>query len=52
MFVVTEHCAVNLLGQPNWQRAEMLISVADPRFRDDLIRAAEEQHVWRRSNKR
>lgn len=52
MFVVTEHGAVNLLGQPNWQRAEMLISVADPMFRDDLIRAAEEQHVWRRSNKR
>ncbi|MBQ1503205.1 MAG: butyryl-CoA:acetate CoA-transferase, partial [Clostridia bacterium] len=52
MFVVTEHGAVNLLGQPNWQRAEMLISVADPMFRDDLIKAAEEQHVWRRSNKR
>lgn len=52
MFIVTEHGAVNIFGKSNWERAEMLISVADPAFREDLIKAAEEQHVWRRSNRR
>lgn len=52
MYIVTEHGAVNLLGKTSWEKAEMLISVADPMFREDLIKAAEEQHIWRRSNKR
>lgn len=52
MFVVTEYGKVNLKGKATWQRAEALISVAHPDFRDDLIKAAEEQGIWRRSNKK
>ena len=51
-FIVTEYGAVNLAGQTTWERAEMLISIAHPAFREELIRAAEEQKIWRRSNKR
>ena len=51
-YVATEHGIVNLVGKPTWEKAECLISIADPAFRDELIKAAEEQNIWRRSNKR
>lgn len=50
-FIVTEYGAVNLKSCPTWQRAEKLISIAHPDFRDDLIKAAEERKIWRRTNK-
>lgn len=50
--VVTEFGIVDLQGIPTWQKAEALISIADPDFRDELIEAAEKQHIWRKSNKR
>ena len=50
-FIVTEFGKVNLKGRSTWERAELLISVAHPDFRDDLIKEAEKMHIWRRSNK-
>lgn len=50
-FVVTEYGAVSLKTCPTWQRAEKLISIAHPDFRDELIKAAEERKIWRRTNK-
>lgn len=51
-FLVTEYGKVNLKGLSAWQRAEAIISIAHPDFREQLIREAEAMHIWRRSNKR
>jgi acyl-CoA hydrolase len=51
MYVVTEYGKVQLHGQPAWTKAERLISIAHPDFRDDLIKAAKKQHLWTRTNK-
>ena len=51
-FVVTEYGAVNLSGKTTWERAEAMIRVAHPDFREQLIKAAEEQKIWRNSNRR
>ena len=50
--LVTEFGLVNLAGRSTWERAEMLVSIAHPDFRDELIAAAEQQKIWLRSNKR
>ena len=51
-YVVTEYGGVNLVGCSTWERAEKLISIAHPKFRDELIASAEKQGIWLRSNKR
>jgi len=51
-FIVTEYGVVNLEGMSTWERAELLISIAHPDFRDELIKEAEKRMIWRRSNKR
>jgi butyryl-CoA:acetate CoA-transferase len=48
--IVTEYGMVCLKGLSTWQRAEKLISIAHPDFREDLIRQAEQMHIWRRTN--
>ena len=52
MYVVTEYGCVNLKGLSSWERAEALISIAHPDFRDELIQAAQKQKIWYHSNKR
>lgn len=51
-FLATEYGVVNLEGRSTWERAEALVSIAHPAFRDQLIREANERKIWRRSNKR
>lgn len=51
-YMVTEYGVACLSGRTVWQRAEAIISIAHPAFRDELIAAAEVQKIWRRSNKR
>lgn len=51
-FLATEYGVVNLEGRSTWERAEALISIAHPDFREMLIREARERKIWRRSNKR
>ena len=51
-YIVTEYGVVNLAGRSTWERAELLVSIAHPDFREDLIASAENQKIWRRSNKR
>lgn len=50
-YFVTEYGMVNLKGLSTWQKAEALISVAHPDFREQLIQEADKMHIWRRSNK-
>lgn len=51
-YIVTEYGAVNLAGLSTWERAEAVISIAHPDFREELIAAAEKQHIWLPSSKR
>ncbi|MDO5155861.1 MAG: acetyl-CoA hydrolase/transferase C-terminal domain-containing protein [Eubacteriales bacterium] len=51
-FLATEYGVVNLEGRSTWERAELLVSIAHPEFRDMLIKEAEERKIWRQSNKR
>ena len=51
-YLVTEYGMVNLKGLSSWQRAEAIISIAHPQFRDELIASAEKMNIWKRSNKR
>ena len=51
-YLVTEYGMINLKGLNTWQRAEQIISIAHPQFRDELIKDAEKMGIWRKSNKR
>ena len=51
-YIVTEYGVAQLTGRTTWQRAESLIAIAHPDFRDELVKAAEKQHIWRKSNKK
>ncbi len=50
-YLVTEYGKVCLKGLSTWEKAEAVISVAHPDFRDQLIKDAEKMHIWRRSNR-
>ena len=51
-YLVTEYGMINLKGLNTWERAEKIISIAHPDFRDELIKDAEKMGIWRKSNKR
>ncbi|MCI6820802.1 MAG: butyryl-CoA:acetate CoA-transferase [Clostridiales bacterium] len=50
-YIVTEYGAVNLKGKNTYERAELLISIAHPDFRDELTEAAKRMGIWRDSSK-
>ncbi|TAL31798.1 MAG: butyryl-CoA:acetate CoA-transferase [Spirochaetes bacterium] len=45
-YVATEYGVVQLKGKSTWERAEALIRIAHPEFRDELIRDAERMKIW------
>ena len=49
--LVTEYGSVSLKGLGTWQRAEALVSIAHPDFRDELVEAAQARKIWTRTNK-
>lgn len=51
-FIVTEYGAADLKGKTTWERAERLINIAHPDFRDQLIKEAEKMGIWKNSSKR
>lgn len=50
-YVITEYGIAMLKGKSTWQRAEALINIAHPDFREKLIKEADAQKIWVRSNK-
>jgi butyryl-CoA:acetate CoA-transferase len=50
-YIVTEYGKFNLKGKSTWERAEGLIGIAHPDFRDELVKQAEKFKIWRNSNK-
>ena len=50
-YIVTEYGMVNVKGLSTWERAEQIINIAHPDFREQLIKDAEKMGIWRRTNK-
>lgn len=50
-WVVTEYGKVNLKTLSIWERAEAVISIAHPSFRDQLIKDAEDMKIWKNTNR-
>lgn len=47
-FIATEYGVVNLEGASSWERAERLISIAHPQFREWLEEEAVKLKIWRK----
>ena len=50
-YVVTEYGIAMLKAKSTWQRAEALINIAHPMFRDELIKQAQNMKIWMKSNR-
>jgi itaconate CoA-transferase len=44
-YLVTEHGVINLKGKSTRERALDIISLAHPKFRDELLREAEDMYL-------
>lgn len=49
--IVTENGIASLKGKSTWERAEALIAIAHPDFQDELVKQAQMNNIWRKSNK-
>ncbi len=52
MYLVTEYGIANMKCKSTWERAEALIELAHPDFRDELVAEAAKMNIWTRTNKR
>jgi len=50
-YVVSEYGKANLKSLSIWGRAEALINLAHPDFRDELIKSARDLNIWSRTNR-
>lgn len=50
-YIVTEYGAVNLKGKNTYERAELLVSIAHPDFREELVEEAKKMGIWKVSSK-
>ena len=48
---MTEYGIANLKGKNTWERAELLINIAHPDFREELIQDAEKMGIWKNTSK-
>jgi len=51
-YVVTEYGKAKIKGKATWEIAEAIISIAHPKFRDDLIKEAQKMGIWTKTNKK
>ncbi|NLV17534.1 MAG: butyryl-CoA:acetate CoA-transferase [Syntrophomonadaceae bacterium] len=49
--ICTEYGMVDVKGASTWERAERLISIAHPDFREELIKEADRMKIWLPSSK-
>ncbi len=49
--LVTEYGTANFKGKSTWERTELLIGIAHPDFREDLIKQAERMGIWCNTSK-
>jgi acyl-CoA hydrolase len=50
-YIVTEYGIAMMKGKSTWQRAEALVNIAHPDFREGLIKEALKMKIWTRSKK-
>lgn len=48
MYIVTEYGIANMKGKTTWQRAQALIDIAHPDFREELLQEAEKMHILKK----